>query len=260
MVRRRRLSGCLGSALLLMAPTTTFFAPSAAPVEPPEVLPKSHLAGALQRAMGRNEVYRSETLFFHRTDETQDRHFALLRIPALPTKKADGTNFIPTEPFEYFEGVGRSRKEAEDQAARQALSVIRKADSEITRWLSWSASTSKQALELASAQIAAPRATDGSSRQWMHRALRRFLRRRALRKSETPFYMRKDEYSGAYHVVLAVPWKVGAMLMVWACRVPNAILFGMVPCQETPSDPQRNAGSPAEIIPEERNQKVYIRG
>jgi len=171
-----------------------------------ELLPKSHLAGALQRAMGRNEVYKSEMLFFHRTDETGEKHYALLRIPALPKKKPDGTNYIPTQPFAYYEGYGPTREEAEDYAARKALHQIRQADSEITRWLSWAASTSKQALELASNEIADARPTDGLSRMWMSRALQEF-HGRPIRKFETPFYMRQDEYSGAYHAVLTLPWK-----------------------------------------------------
>lgn len=37
------------------------------------------------------KVYRSETPYFHRCTETQDRYYALLRIPALPKKMPDGS-------------------------------------------------------------------------------------------------------------------------------------------------------------------------
>eukprot|EP00439_Symbiodinium_sp_Y106_P081624 s136_g20.t1 len=139
--------------------------------------------------MGRNEVYKSEMLFFHRTDETGEKHYAL--------------------------SLGRRRAtEAEDYAARKALHQIRQADSEITRWLSWAASTSKQALELASNEIADARPTDGLSRMWMSRALQEF-HGRPIRKfdawlplsSQGIMGLRQDEYSGAYHAVLTLPWK-----------------------------------------------------
>ncbi|CAJ1345514.1 unnamed protein product [Effrenium voratum] len=168
------------------------------------VLPKSHIHGALQRVLGRHEVYRSETPYFHRCTETQDRYYALLRIPALPKKMPDGSNYIPAMLFHYHHGVGDSLEDAEQEAARKALAAIREADSEITRWLSWEASTSPQALATAAAKLADARPTDGLARKRLNQALR-ILHGRPILKYDLRYYTRRDEDS--YHVVLRVPWQ-----------------------------------------------------
>ncbi|CAJ1445201.1 unnamed protein product [Effrenium voratum] len=168
------------------------------------VLPKSHIHGALQRVLGRHEVYRSETPYFHRCTETQDRYYALLRIPALPKKMPDGSNYIPAMLFHYYHGVGDSLEDAEQEAARKALAAIREADSEITRWLSWEASTSPQALATAAAKLADARPTDGLARKRLNQALR-ILHGRPILKYDLRYYTRRDEDS--YHVVLRVPWQ-----------------------------------------------------
>ena len=98
--------------------------------EDTEVLPKSHLHGALQRVLGR-DVYKSETPFFYRTTERNDYFYGLLRIPSLPRKNADGSNHIPSRPFRYCSGRGESIEACEQEAARKALQVIRSADSEV---------------------------------------------------------------------------------------------------------------------------------
>lgn len=171
-------------------------------MEDTEVLPKSHLHGALQRVMGR-DVYKTETPFFYRTTQTRSEFYGLLRIPNLPKKNPDGSNYIPARPFQYCNGQGATLEEAEQNAARYALQSIRSADSEVARWLSWRASTSKQALETAAAQIADARETDGNARFKLNRALSVF-RRRPVGAHEIRYFMRDDP--DACHVVLAVPW------------------------------------------------------
>ena len=172
-------------------------------MEDTEVLPKSHLHGALQRVLGR-DVYKSETPFFYRTNEVQSKFYGLLRIPALPKKNPDGSNYIPARPFQYCTGQGATLEEAEQDAARKALHSIRSSDSEVARWLSWRASTSKQALEIVAAQLADARETDGQSRMKLNRALAIFRGRR-IKAHEIRYFMRDDP--DACHVVLSVPWE-----------------------------------------------------
>jgi len=172
-------------------------------MEDTEVLPKSHLHGALQRVMGR-DVYKSETPFFYRTNEVQSEFYGLLRIPALPKKNPDGSNYIPARPFQYCTGQGATLEEAEQDAARKALQSIRSSDSEVARWLSWRASTSKQALEIAAAQLADARETDGQARMKLNRALAIFRGRR-IKAHEICYFMKDDP--DACHVVLGIPWK-----------------------------------------------------
>eukprot|EP00438_Fugacium_kawagutii_P035254 Skav227213 [mRNA] locus=scaffold2048:364147:365493:- [translate_table: standard] len=168
-----------------------------------EVLPKSHLSGALQRVLGR-DVFKDEMPFFYRTTETKDFYFCLLRLPALPKKNPDGSNYIPARPFHYYSGRGPTLEEAEQDAARKALVVIRKADSETARWLSWSASTSKQALEIAAANLADARPTDGQARSRLNRALA-VLHNRTIKSHEVRYFVKDDPDS--CHVVLRLPWK-----------------------------------------------------
>ena len=202
---------------------------SAKVAEDTEVLPKSHLHGALQRVLGR-DVYKSETPFFYRTTERGDFYYGLLRIPALPRKNPDGSKHIPARPFRYCGGKGESIEDCEQEAARKALSVIRSADSETARWLSWAASTSKQALELQAAQLADARQTDGQARQRLNRALAvihgrtikahaprpRNLQEMILRRCATslatwpsPFevFSLGGDDPDSCHVVLRLPWK-----------------------------------------------------
>ena len=167
------------------------------------MLPKSHLSGALQRVLGR-DVYKSETPFFYRTTETKSFYYGLLRIPALPKKNPDGSNYIPARPFHYCSGRGPTLQEAEQDAARKALAVIRKADSEVARWLSWSACTSKQQLDSLAAKLGDARPTDGQARSRLNRALALLLGR-TIKAHEIRFFAKDDPDS--CHVVLRLPWK-----------------------------------------------------
>jgi len=171
--------------------------------EDTDPLPKSHISGALQRVLGR-DVFKSETPFFYRTTETKSFYYGLLRIPALPKKNPDGSNYIPARPFHYCSGRGRTLEDAEQDAARKALAVIRRADSEVARWLSWSASTSKQALEVLAAELADARETDGKARMRLNRALA-MLHGRTIKAHEIRYFMKDDPDS--CHVVLRLPWK-----------------------------------------------------
>ncbi|CAL1155135.1 unnamed protein product [Cladocopium goreaui] len=171
--------------------------------EDTDLLPKSHISGALQRVLGR-DVFKSETPFFYRTTGTKSFYYGLLRIPALPKKNPDGSNYIPARPFHYCSGRGRTLEDAEQDAARKALAVIRRADSEVARWLSWSASTSKQALEVLAAELADARETDGKARMRLNRALA-VLHGRTIKAHEIRYFTKDDPDS--CHVVLRLPWK-----------------------------------------------------
>ncbi|CAJ1385469.1 unnamed protein product [Effrenium voratum] len=133
---------------------------------------------------------------------------ATRRLAAVSAKAEFMTDLGEAEPkamlFHYYHGVGDSLEDAEQEAARKALAAIREADSEITRWLSWEASTSPQALATAAAKLADARPTDGLARKRLNQALR-ILHGRPILKYDLRYYTRRDEDS--YHVVLRVPWQ-----------------------------------------------------
>lgn len=81
--------------------------------------------------------------------------------------------------------------------------MIRRADSEVARWLSWSASTSKQALEVLAAELADARETDGKARMRLNRALA-VLHGRTIKAHEIRYFTKDDPDS--CHVVLRLPW------------------------------------------------------
>ena len=167
-----------------------------------DVIPKSHIHGALQRVLGR-DVYKSETPFFYRTSERQDFYHGLVRFPALPKKNPDGSNYIPARLFHYVSGKGATYEDAENDAYRKALLIIRKADSEIARWPSWRATTSQQALDAAAAEIADMRDTDGNARSKLSRALAVVLGR-VIKQKDFAYFMLEDP--NTYHVALRLPW------------------------------------------------------